>query len=152
MTKEREVVNYIRARFPGVDWVYDKPIEGGCSRRRPDLLCDLGSHVIILEVDEHQHNAYECICENKRLMLLSKDLGHRPLVMVRFNPDGYENERKEKIPSPWRVTKHGTMEIKKKWRAAWDARLSALGDTVQYWMESSGEKMVECIEMYYSAP
>ena len=75
------------------------------------------------------------------------------VVMVRFNPDGYENERKEKIPSPWRVTKHGTMEIKKKWRAAWDARLSALGDTVQYWMESpSGEKMVECIEMYYSAP
>ena len=31
---------------------YDKRIKCGCSKRRPDLLLDLGTHVIIVEIDE----------------------------------------------------------------------------------------------------
>ncbi len=27
-------------------------VEGGCSKRRPDLLFDMGSHVVVVEVDE----------------------------------------------------------------------------------------------------
>ena len=150
-TKEREVVNYIKSRFSQVDWTHDKVVMDGCSRKRPDLLCDLGSHVIIVEVDENQHATYESICENKRLMILSQDLGHRPMVMVRFNPDGYENESGEKIPSPWRTTKNGNLQVGKKHEDKWKARLVTLGDTVQLWMEQCTEKMVECIELYYSA-
>ena len=150
-TKEREVVNYIKSRFSQVDWTHDKVVMDGCSRKRPDLLCDLGSHVIIVEVDENQHSTYESICENKRLMTLSQDLGHRPMVMVRFNPDGYENESGEKIPSPWRKSKTGNLQITKKHENDWNSRLVALGDTVQSWMKQCTEKMVECIELYYSA-
>ncbi len=38
-------------------------------------------------------------------MEISKDLNHSPLVIVRFNPDGYALAEKGKVPSPWRVDK-----------------------------------------------
>ena len=44
----------------------------------------------MVEVDENQHNNYDCSCENKRLMELAQDLGHRSMVVIRFNPDAYE--------------------------------------------------------------
>ena len=149
-TKEKEVVSYITNRFSEVDWTHDKVVTDGCSNRRPDLLCDLGSHVIIVEVDENQHSTYESICENKRLVILSQDLGHRPMVMVRFNPDGYENENGEKIPSPWRKSKTGNLQIANKHEDQWKSRLVTLGDTVQDWMEQYSEKMIHCIELYYN--
>jgi hypothetical protein len=34
----------------------------------------MGSHIIIVEIDENKHTDYDCSCENKRLMELSKDL------------------------------------------------------------------------------
>lgn len=45
-----------------------------CSKRRPDILIDLETHLIIIEVDENQHKGYSC--ENKRIMEISQDLGH----------------------------------------------------------------------------
>ena len=65
-TKERDVVDHVKTSFPGLSWVADRTVPGGCSRRRPDLLLDLGYQVIVLEVDENQHSAYDCSCENKR--------------------------------------------------------------------------------------
>lgn len=47
------------------------------------------SESMIVEVDENQHETYDCTCENKRVMALFQDLGSRPLVMIRFNPDEY---------------------------------------------------------------
>ncbi len=67
----------------------------------------MGSHVVIVEVDEDQHKTYYCTCKNRRLMEISKDVSHRPVVMVRFNPDGYVCPEKGKIPSPWAYTKLG---------------------------------------------
>jgi hypothetical protein len=85
-TKERNVVDFIREQYPDLTWKFDKIVEDGCSRRRPDIYLDLGYQVIIIEVDENQHQGYENICENKRLMELSLDVGHRPIVFIRFNP------------------------------------------------------------------
>jgi hypothetical protein len=50
---------------------------------------DFGSHVVVVEIDEHKHEQYECSCENKRMMAISRDFDHRPLVFLRFNPDAY---------------------------------------------------------------
>jgi hypothetical protein len=60
-------------------------------------MVDLGSHLLIIEVDENKHSSYDCSCENKRLMLLSQDVGHRPIVFLRFNPDDYIDEAGNKI-------------------------------------------------------
>lgn len=80
-TKELNVVDNLRKKFPNFTWVNDKSVKDGCSLKRPDLLLDLGSHVIIVEVDENNHNRYDCSCENKRIMQISKDVGHRPIVL-----------------------------------------------------------------------
>ena len=59
--------------------------------RRPDLMVDLGYQVVIIEIDENQHISYDCSCENKRLMQLSQDVGHRPVVFIRVHPDKIYN-------------------------------------------------------------
>ena len=90
-TKEKDVVDRITKTYTNFTWVSDRKVQDGCSLRRPDLLLDMGSHIIILEVDENKHSNYDCSCENKRLMILSQDLQHRPIVFIRFNPDSYIN-------------------------------------------------------------
>ena len=90
-TKEKAVCDFIFETFNNMTWITDKRVLDGCSRRRPDLLLDLGYQVIIIEVDENQHNDYDSTCENKRLMELSKDVGHRNIIFIRFNPDDYKN-------------------------------------------------------------
>jgi hypothetical protein len=71
--------------------VFDKAVDGGCSKKRPDVLIDLLLYSIIIECDENQHKNYEC--ENKRTMQLFEDLGNRPLILIRFNPDSYTEDR-----------------------------------------------------------
>jgi len=93
--KERYLRDELRLRFPDKDinMVFDKTVDGGCSKKRPDVLIDLLLYSIIIECDEEQHKNYEC--ENKRTMQLFEDLGNRPLILIRFNPDGYiENNKK----------------------------------------------------------
>jgi hypothetical protein len=77
--------------FPDTVMVFDKRIEGGCSKRRPDVFVDLLTHVVIVECDEKQHKpkSYTPQCERRRKMELFQDVGNRPVVFVRFNPDGY---------------------------------------------------------------
>lgn len=88
-TKEFAVAEYIKEQFPQITWNFDKQIPDGCSRRRPDAVLDLGYQLIIVEIDENQHTTYDCSCENKRIMQLSQDVGHRPIIFIRFNPDEY---------------------------------------------------------------
>ena len=89
--KERYLRDELRVRFPDKDinMIFDKAVDGGCSKKRPDVLIDLLLYSIIIECDENQHKNYEC--ENKRTMQLFEDLGNRPLVFIRFNPDDYIN-------------------------------------------------------------
>ena len=104
-TKEYSVVEYVKAKHSH-PWITDKRIDGGCSRRRPDLLLDLMDQVIIVEIDENHHIEYDCSCENKRIMELSQDLAHRPIVFIRFNPDEYEKDG-TRITSCWGQNQKG---------------------------------------------
>ena len=103
-TKEFAVVEFVKTNHPDLTWIADKSISDGCSRRRPDLLLDLGYQIIIIEIDENQHIDYDCSCENKRIMELSQDAGHRPIVFIRFNPDEY-TENETHITSCWGINK-----------------------------------------------
>lgn len=148
-TKEKTVVDSITKTFTNFTWVADKKVQDGCSRRRPDLLLDLGSHIIIVEIDEKKHTAYDCSCENKRLMELSQDLHHRPIVFIRFNPDSYTNENGALIKSCWRLNKTGTMQIMKTKQIEWEERISTLKDQIQYWIDNLTEKTIEIIQLFY---
>jgi len=148
-TKENDVVTRIKQNFPLFDWITDKRIKDGCSKRRPDLLLDLGTHIIIVEIDENKHSDYECSCENKRLMELSQDSEHRPIIFIRFNPDGYNDINGNKIKSCWKLNKLGIMCIEKTKNIEWIERINTLNQQIQYWIDNPNEKMIEIIELFY---
>jgi len=148
-TKETAVVDNILEYFPNMTWKCDKRIQDGCSRRRPDMILDLGYQVIIIEIDENQHINYDCSCENKRLMQLSQDVGHRNIVFIRFNPDQYININNEKIKSCWSVNKQGISIIHKNNKREWYDRLAALTRQIQYWVDNNTDKTIEVVQLYY---
>jgi hypothetical protein len=149
-TKEKAVADFILSSFSSFTWITDKRIHDGCSKRRPDLLLDLGSHVTIVEVDENQHTDYDCSCENKRLMEISRDIGHRPLVFIRFNPDVYFDNNQNKITSCWKPNKqNGVLCIPKNKQNEWNNRLSILKKQIEYWIENKTYKTIEIIQLYY---
>jgi hypothetical protein len=145
-TKEKEVVDTILKLFPNLTWITDKKVQDGCSRRRPDLLVDMGTHIVIVEIDENSHKNYDCSCENKRIMELSQDLNHRPIIFIRFNPDEYMKDEKI-IKSCWKINKNGILQINDK--KEWNERINALKTQIQYWIHNKTEKTVEVIELFY---
>jgi hypothetical protein len=151
-TKEYAVVEYVKNKFPNYNWKADKIINGGCSKRRPDLLLDLLYQIIIIEIDENQHIDYDCSCENKRIMELSQDLGHRPIIFIRFNPDDYEKEGIN-ITSCWGQDKKGICIVKKSKKKEWTQRLNVLENHINYWInpENTTNKIIEIIQLFYDA-
>ena len=150
-TKEFAVVEFVKLWFPNFTWLADKQIKDGCSSKRPDLLLDLGYQIIIVEVDENQHNKYDCSCENKRLMELSQDLGHRPIIFIRFNPDDYININNERVRSCWSITKI-TGIVKIEYKKEWNNRLECLKEQIKYWTkpENKTDKTLEIIQLFYN--
>jgi hypothetical protein len=151
-TKERSVNDFIESEFPDFTWIKDKRIEGGCSRRRPDMFLDMGFQVLMIEVDEHQHTDYNCSCENKRKMQLSKDIGERPMVIIRFNPDEYFClATQEKINSCWTRNTHGLIHVDHNYQKQWNQRLERLREQVEYWTQEANvtNKTVEEVHLFY---
>ena len=150
-TKERSVAEFVLREFPQYPWTNDKQIQDGCSRRRPDLFMDFGYQILIIEIDENQHtgeNYGDCSCENKRMMLLSQDVGHRPIVFIRFNPDDYY-EKEQHITSCFGINSLGICCVKKTKQREWTQRLNVLRENIQYWCEHRTEKTIEIIQLFY---
>ena len=147
-TKEFAVRDYIIEKYPDFTWTCDKRVIDGCSKKRPDLILDLGYQIIIVEVDENQHTTYDCSCENKRLMEISKDINYRNLIFIRFNPDSYKTRENKTIKSCWKINKtNGILIILN--QANWDNRLKILEETVKYWIDNETNKMIEVVELFY---
>ena len=147
-TKENLMVDFVKKTFPKFDWVCDKRVYDGCSLKRPDMYCDFGKYILIIECDENKHQGYSC--DNKRTMTISKDFGHRPCIFLRFNPDSFIDKiTNKKISSCFIVRKEsGKMEIKdpKKWKK----RLETLGDSIKLYSDNyETEKMVEIKELFF---
>ena len=149
-TKEKYISDYIKEKFKEYNWICDKTIQGGCSKRRPDLFLELDEQCIIIEVDENQHTEYDCTCENKRLMELSQDVGHKPIVFIRFNPDDYLENGKN-ITSCWGLGKDGILRIKKNKQKEWKERLNILEKEIDYWIrpENTTNKTIEISNLFY---
>jgi hypothetical protein len=151
-TKEFAVVEFVKNKFENYTWIADKIVSDGCSKKRPDLLLDLGYQVIIIEIDEKQHIDYECSCENKRIMELSQDVEHRPIIFIRFNPDDY-NIKEKKITSCWGLNGKGICIIKKSKKDEWEQRLNILEKQINYWinLENKTDKTIEIIQLFYDS-
>jgi hypothetical protein len=75
---------------------YDTRVPEGCSAKRPDFIITVEmDYVIVLEVDEHQHQRknYSCQCEITRMKQIYFDWGieHGKMLFIRFNPDDYKS-------------------------------------------------------------
>ena len=113
------------------------------------MLLEFGNKVIIIECDENSHKRYDCSCENKRIMEISQDVNHRPIIFIRFNPDSYIDKDNEKINSCFTVNKLGICVINKKHQKSWTERLTNLENTIQYWIENDSDKTVENVFLYF---
>jgi hypothetical protein len=69
---------------------YDQIIKDGCGLERPDMVyyAKDGSHFVVLEVDEEQHQGRNQACERARMADITASLG-QPTLFIRFNPDKY---------------------------------------------------------------
>lgn len=149
-TKEQTVVDFVKTKFANFQWVHNQKINGGCSRRRPDIFLDLGYQVIIIEIDENQHTEYDSTCENRRIMELSQDVAHRPIVFIRFNPDDYL-ENNKKITSCWATNTRGMCIVKNTKKCEWNTRLGKLEENITYWTNPTNisKKTIETIQLFY---
>jgi hypothetical protein len=148
-TKERVVVDCIREKFCDFEWISDRQIQDGCSKRRPDLLLDLGFQVIIVEIDEYAHSTYDTFCEARRVEQISQDLYHRNIIFIRFNPDSYVDSTDKKIPSCWSTNKLGLLVVSKTQEKNWIERIDTLINQIQFCVDNPTEKKIDTIELFY---
>ncbi len=89
--KEMRIFDVMTAA--GLDFVHNKTVDTACGRERPDFQLDAGTHMIYVEVDEHQHQSYACECEQSRMVNLVQASGMKT-VFIRYNPDAYDGKHK----------------------------------------------------------
>jgi hypothetical protein len=147
--KEQHMVEFIKEQFQEEDIVFDKIVNGGCSKRRPDAYIDKFTHVVIVECDEEQHRDYDTTCENKRVMELFQDFGNRPIVFIRFNPDNYTDKNDQKIKSCFIYHKRFdvacTINMKE-----WKRRTTVLKQCLQKHLTTIPEKEVTAEHLFFN--
>ena len=121
--------------------IRDKPV-GGCSKRRPDLMLDLITHWICVENDENCHKNYEEVCENRRTMELYTDMSNRPMVLIRFNCDKYEDGNSLFID--------GKEQIKIRCIREFNNRINELRNTINKYITFIPEKSITVEYLYYN--
>ena len=153
--KEKHIVDYVKTELPDVTWVCDRRYDfapSDCaSLRRPDMYCDFGTHVVIVEIDENQHKLYDTTCDNKRLCELYQDFQHRPIVFVRFNPDDYKRTDGSNVTSCFGYGKDGVCRIKKTKGQEMVDRLNVLCDTIRRYSSDcmALDKSITQIHLYF---
>lgn len=145
--KEKNVVNFIKQHFSKWSCQFDKTIKNGCSNRRPDVLIDFKSFVMIIEIDENSHCCYDDNDEEIRMFEIQNDIDNRPLIIIRFNPDCYYKNDK-KITSCWN-SKLGDCIVKKSKEKEWNDRLNKLKDTIEYWSNVGTTNQLEFIKLFF---
>jgi hypothetical protein len=147
--KENHMVDFIKNEFGKENLIFDKQVDGGCSKRRPDCYIDKLTHILVIECDENQHNGYEGNCENKRVMQLFQDFGSRPVVFIRFNPDSYKSKG-TKVKSCFEIHKvHGIPIIDEK--SNWKHRLNVLKDTIRRWIKEVPTQEVTSAFLFFDS-
>ena len=127
--KEQTVRLFLEKTFPEYRWTFDRSHAVGVYVR-PDAKAVLGrTRLLIVEVDEHSHNTYDCAKEREREAILAKHAPKGAVIhLIRFNPDAYDDPvTGERVPSCFKLSKElGLMAVNPTHQADWDARLAKL--------------------------
>lgn len=170
-TKEKAVDDFLLARFPDLTLVFDRRVErisaehvgagagsgeDACksSGRRPDVFIDMGAWVVIVEIDENQHDfeSYDESCENKRIMQIFDDAGRRPMVVIRFNPDDFTRADGTRVESPWRTDGRSAsqaLHVPAEFADAWQHRLNALAAAVDHAVRARPVRDLSFVHLFY---
>jgi hypothetical protein len=142
--KEHHLRDELIKEFPNIKMIFDKQIDNSCSLRRPDVRIECYTHTIIIECDENKHLGYSC--ENKRVMEIFQDLGNRPIVFLRFNPDKYKDETGKVIEGCFKKTKSisNSLQIEE-----WRRRMNVLKDRLEYYYKYIPEKEMITEQLFY---
>jgi len=108
-------------------------VDGTCKGKRPDLLCDFGSYVLIIEIDEHQHLRNCVSSEKAKMNEIWEQLGNKPIGFLRFNLDEYTDENDVKHPSmfvTYRVS-NGERRVKARDTCEFEERTTKLVEMVE---------------------
>jgi hypothetical protein len=136
--KENYIYQFLKEKYN--DLIVHNKISG-CSGRRPDFLIERYTHTIIIECDEDQHSGYSC--ENKRTMEIFQDLGSRPIVFIRFNPDKYDDCK----TTCFEFDKNNRIIVNEN---EWKKRQDSLVTQIEYYMNNIPEKEVTTHRLFYS--
>lgn len=100
-TKEMMVVNHLQEQ--GYEFIHNKSVGYVCGNFRPDIKIDVGTHFIIVEIDEDQHKQYDVSCETARMFNICQAEG-LPCIFIRYNPDVYRvNGKAKKVQASRRL-------------------------------------------------
>jgi hypothetical protein len=139
--REQEVVSVLKEAFPTRHWILDKGFAKGVLQR-PDMRINARHRrIVIVEIDEDSHRSYECAKERAReaVFLANAPLGAE-IVMLRFNPDSYEDYDGIKHPSCFKFNpKIGIVTVHPKQRKQWEARCADLIAAVQNYLNPETE-------------
>jgi hypothetical protein len=159
LTKEKNACIYIATKLSKesedlqkniITVTYNKIIKGGSSKRRPDFYINQRTHALMAEIDENRHTVYDNEDDLIRLKQLWEDVGKKPMVIIRFNPDSYINKNGIRVLTPWQKTEKGT-QLKHDMVDDWKKRLKNLYKQIQYCLLNKPEKMITIIYLYYGA-
>jgi len=90
--KESIVCNYLNENIKDIKpSSFDKTIVNDCNiKNRPDIVYEVKTHVVVLEIDEGQHKGYCPEGEVNRMKnIYTAYGGEMPVVFVRYNPDNF---------------------------------------------------------------
>ncbi len=144
--KEHHLRDALKKKFTNIKLIFDQIVDDGCSARRPDVRIECLTHSIIIECDENQHKNYDC--EDKRIMEIFQDLGNRPLILIRFNPDSYKDKEGRQRASCFSLNKANTLSVNK---GEWGIRTTVLTELITKHLENIPEKEVTEEYLFYNA-
>jgi len=86
--------------------------------------------------------------EEERKWDIYDDLAGRPIVFIRFNPDGYKDENNKRVASCFKICKTTGIQIIAN-KKEFNKRLTKLKETLQYHLENKPKQDINIIKLYY---
>ena len=111
---------------------------GACSGKRPDLLCDFGGFILVIEIDENQHLRNCVSSEKQKMNEIWEQLGNKPIAFIRFNPDEYIDDDGVKHASTFKTYRvcNGEKRVRATHTGEFEERMTHFAEVVSHVVEN----------------